>query len=219
MCAHRRGRRPRRRRLFARRHSRRHHRRSHTAISHRRPGQRPIARRGCVAARSAPAHAGVLLVGHRRGQPRRMAAGPRRRTATAGAFSQRRQRRLLCGGRTQHLRRHRAVGYWRIVVPYTADGRLAGLWLRRNSRIAVRRRTAGACLDDEGIESRAAHPARDVRCGCGTAARKCRTLDLEPGLHHREFQPHGGHGHHGVLVPRLIRTLAGQTSPRGYATA
>ncbi len=39
----------------------------------------------------------------------------------------------------------------------------------------------------------------------GATARKCRSFRPEFGFHHREFQSDGGNGHHGVLVPPVIR--------------
>ncbi len=39
----------------------------------------------------------------------------------------------------------------------------------------------------------------------GATARKCRSFRPELGFHHRELQPDGGNGHHGVLVPPVIR--------------
>jgi putative ABC transport system permease protein len=42
---------------------------------------------------------------------------------------------------------------------------------------------------------------------------------LEPGLDHRELQPDGGNGHHGLLLPRVLRALARQAAAGRHAAA
>ena len=49
------------------------------------------------------------------------------------------------------------------------------------------------------------------------AARERGTLDPQFGIHHREFQPHGCDGDHGVLLQGVLRTLVGKTAPRRFA--
>ena len=67
--------------------------------------------------------------------------------------------------------------------------------------------------------ARAAHAPRRAGHRRGSAARERRPVDAESGIHHRELQSDGGDGHHGVFVPRVLRSLAGQTPAGRPATA
>ena len=42
---------------------------------------------------------------------------------------------------------------------------------------------------------------------------------LEPRIHHRQLQPDGGHGHHGLFIPSVLRALAGQAAAGRSANA
>ncbi len=98
-------------------------------------------------------------------------------------------------------------------------GGLPRIRLRGDRRAAVRRGAAGAGADGEDFADCTAHQSRRARHGARAAQRERRPLHVESRIHHRELQPDGRDGDHGLFVSRIVRPLAGKTAPGRSADA
>ena len=189
------------------------------ATPRRRPRRRPARRHRRGARAAAARRTGVPRDRHRRRQRWRLGAGARGRAARSGERAEGRRRRARARAAARRAPWPRtARARQRPRVP-AGDRRHPGVRLPGRGRAAVRRRAAGAADHRRAAGARTAHRPHRARRRPRAAARRRWPGHRRSRGGHRQLQPDGRDGHHGVLVPRVVRTLARRRAARRRAAA